>query len=291
MKKFKRVYIEITNICNLSCSFCPMNKRQKQFLSKDKFEHILKEIKPYTDYIYLHLMGEPLLNPELEEFLNLAYDYGIKVNITTNGTLLMKNKEVLLKAKSLRQINISLHSFEANDNGITFEEYFNNVLLFIDEINKNTEIISSMRLWNLDSYNEKGENNLNTDIVNLISEKFGYEGNLKETLDVKKRLKLRDRLYLNSAEKFSWPTMEIEPLGDIGFCHGLRDHFGILVDGTVVPCCLDGEGEITLGNIYEESLESILNGTRAKNIYDGFSARKRVEELCKRCGYSEVFSK
>ena len=291
MRKFKRVYVEITNVCNLSCSFCPLNERKKMFLTKEKFEHILKEIKPYTDYIYLHLMGEPLLNPELGTFLDLAYEYGIKVNLTTNGTLLIKHSDVLLNAKSLRQINISLHSFEANNNNLTFEEYFNNVLFFIDKANKETEIICSMRLWNLDSYNTKGKNDLNTSIVKMISDKFNFEGDLKESLDKEKRLKLRNRLYLNSAEKFNWPTMKIEPLGDTGFCHGLRDHFGILVDGTVVPCCLDGEGEINLGNIYESKLEDIIEGERARKIYEGFSGRKRVEELCKRCGYSEMFSK
>lgn len=291
MRKFKRVYIEITNVCNLSCSFCPLTTRKKSFLDVDKFEHILKEIKPYTEYIYLHLMGEPLLNPNLEKFLEIAYNYGFKVNLTTNGTLINKARGILLNAKALRQINVSLHSFEANDNGITFDEYFNSVLDFIDEANKSTEIISSMRLWNLDSYNVKGKNDLNKMIVELIKNKFSYEGNLKEDLDKAKRLKLRDKLYLNSAEKFQWPTMEIEPLGDRGFCHGLRDHFGILVDGTVVPCCLDGEGQISLGNIHEMPLNKIIEGDRSKKIYDGFSGRKRVEELCKRCGYSEVFSK
>lgn len=290
MKKFKKVYIEVTNVCNLSCSFCPLTKRNKKFLTPENFEHVLKEIKPYTEYIYLHLMGEPLLNPNLESFLQLANEYGFKVNITTNGTLLMKAKEVLLKSNWVRQINVSLHSFEANNNGITFEEYFNNVLEFIDEANNNTDIICSMRLWNLDSAKLKGENDLNKNIVKLINEKFDFKEDLIEILDKEKRVKLRNRLYLNGAEKFRWPTMEIEPLGENGFCHGLRDHFGILVDGTVVPCCLDGEGQIALGNIYKEPLENILNGERAVKIYEGFSGRKRVEELCKRCGYSEMFS-
>ena len=291
MKKYKRIYIEITNICNLKCNFCPLTKREKKFLSSMEFKHILKELKPYTQYIYMHLMGEPLLNPNIEEFFNIAYEEGFKVNLTTNGTLIKDKGDILLKAKAIRQINVSLHSFEANDNDIDFYTYFNSVLDFEREANEKTNIICSMRLWNLDSYNIKGENKLNEEIISLIRDKFHYEGDLKERLDKDKRIKLRDRLYLNSAEKFQWPTMEIESLGDRGFCHGLRDHFGILVDGTVVPCCLDGEGNIPLGNIYKESLKEILEGERARRIYDGFSARKRVEELCKRCGYSESFNK
>lgn len=291
MKKFKKVYVEITNVCNLSCSFCPKTKREKKFLGVDEFEKVLKEIKPYTDYIYFHLMGEPMLNPNLKSFLDLAYDYGFKVNITTNGTLLLKCKEVLLGAKALRQINVSLHSFEANNEGITFEQYFADVLEFIKEANNTTNIICSMRLWNLDSYSIKGENNLNNNIVTMIKDGFEYEEDLKEILDRDRKVKLRKNLYLNGAEKFQWPDMTILPLGDTGFCHGLRDHFGILVDGTVVPCCLDGEGNMPLGNIYDDGIENVLNSERANKIYDGFSNRKRVEELCKRCGYSEMFSK
>lgn len=290
MKKYKKVYIEITNVCNLKCNFCPLTKRDKKFLDTENFEKVLNEVKPYTDYIYLHLMGEPMLNPNLEEFLDLAYKYGIKVNITTNGTLISKVKNILLKSKSLRQVNISLHSFEANT-AVNFDEYLRNVIDFIKEANETTNIICSMRLWNLDSYSLKGANKLNSDIVSIIKHEFNFEGDLKNIIDTDRKVKLKKNIYLNAAEKFQWPTMKIEPLGETGFCHGLRDHFGILVDGTVVPCCLDGDGNIPLGNIYDEGLEKILNGERAKSIYDGFSARRRVEELCKRCGYSEMFSK
>ena len=291
MKKFKRVYVEITNVCNLSCSFCPKTKRKYKFLDIKSYKNILKSLKPYTEYIYFHLMGEPLLNPNLEDFLKLAYEEGFKVNITTNGTLLPKVKEILINSKSLRQVNISLHSFEANDNDIDFNTYFYDVMSFIKEVNEKSDIICAMRLWNLDAYNLKGENDLNKDIIQIIKDEFGYKEDLHRILNEKNRVKIKDRVYLNGAEKFAWPTMSIEPLGDRGFCHGLRDHFGILVDGTVVPCCLDGEGNIPLGNIYEKDLKEILEGTRARAIYDGFSGRKRVEELCKRCGYSEMFSK
>ena len=290
MKKFKKVYIEITNICNLSCSFCPKTKRKKSVLSVDDFKKVLSEVKPYSKYIYFHLMGEPLLNENLEKFLEIAYEEGFKVNITTNGTLLPRAKDILLKAKALRQVNISLHSFEANDNNILFNEYFNSVFEFVKEANETTDIICAMRLWNMDSNVLKGENNLNKQIIDEISSILGYEGNINEVLERDNRVKIKDRMYLNGAEKFQWPAMDVEPFGDEGFCHGLRDHFGILVDGTVVPCCLDGEGNIPLGNIYETPLKDILEGERARKIYDGFSGRKRVEELCKRCGYSERFS-
>ena len=289
MNKFKKVYIEITNVFNLSCSFCPKKGRDKEFLSVEKFKKILEEVKPYTKYIYFHLMGEPLLNKNLEDFLEIAYEEGFKVNLTTNGTLLPKVKDILLKSKALRQVNISLHSFEANNNNILFTDYFNSVFDFVKKANEETNIICAMRLWNMDSSTLKGQNDLNDDILAEMGKILGYEGNLSEVLERDNKVKIKDRMYLNGAEKFQWPAMDIEALGDVGFCHGLRDHFGILVDGTVVPCCLDGEGNVPLGNIYEKSLKEILEGERARNIYEGFSRRKRVEELCKRCGYSEKF--
>ena len=290
MKKFKKVYIEITNVCNLSCSFCPKTKREKKFLNIEEFRYRLQEVKPYTKYLYFHLMGEPLLNPNLKQFLTIANEEGFKVNLTTNGTLLNKNREILLAAESLRQINISLHSFEANDSEVDFEEYLYNIIDFIQEANASSNIIISMRLWNLDSYNLRGQNKLNSNIITILRDKFGYQYDLEEIISRDKKVKIRGNLYLNSAEKFQWPDMDIDILGEKGFCHGLRDHFGILVDGTVVPCCLDVEGNIPLGNIYDASLEYILSGERAENIYNGFSQRRRVEELCKRCGYSDRFS-
>lgn len=292
MKNFKRIYIEITNICNLSCSFCPKTKRKLEFLSVNNFNKILEEIKPYTDYIYFHLMGEPLLNPNLEKFLEIAYEKGFKVNITTNGTLLKKTREILLKSKSLRQINISLHSFEANDNNITFNEYFNEITSFVNEANEKTNIICALRLWNLESYNERvssPENNLNKSIIDILKEAFNYKEDLKENLDKNKRVKIRKNLYLNGEEKFQWPDINLDIISERGFCHGLRDHIGILVDGTVVPCCLDSEGNIPLGNIYDKTLEEILSSEKAINLYNGFSQRKRIEDLCKKCGYSERF--
>lgn len=284
MKKFKKVYIEITNVCNLSCSFCPKTRREYKYLSVDEFNHTLEEVKAYTDYIYFHLMGEPLLNPNLEKFLDLAYENNLKVNITTNGTLLPKVKDILINSKALRQVNISLHSFEANDN-MNFYEYINNVLEFCNE----SSCIKSLRLWNLDSYNLRGDNRLNEDIISILKNNFNYEGDLKAELDMKKGLKIGNKVYLNSAEKFQWPNMDIDVISEDGFCYGIRDHIGILVDGTVVPCCLDGEGNIPLGNIHKNKLEEILNSERANVIYNGFSNRKRVEELCKRCGYSQRF--
>lgn len=291
MRKFKKVYIEITNICNLSCNFCPKTKRKYKFMNREEFSYILNEIKPFTEHIYLHIMGEPLLNENIEYFLEESYRKKFKVNLTTNGTLLSKNTEKLINAKALRQINISLHSFEANEKSKELESYINDVTDFINKAIANSEIICAIRLWNMDNNDLKGENNLNSEILNMLEKKLNLDFSLADKLQESHRIKLKDRVYLNMAEKFEWPNIDIKTLGEQVFCHGLRNQVGILVDGTVVPCCLDSDGNISLGNIFKNPFKSIIEGERATNIYDGFSRRRAVEDLCKKCGYATRFKK
>lgn len=284
MKKFKKVYVEITNVCNLNCNFCPKTSRKSKFMDIKCFEHIIKNIKPYTDYVYFHLMGEPFLNDDLHQFLEISNENLLKVNITTNGTLIREVKDILFSSSVLRQVNISLHSFEANEKNIGFNEYIDEIINFAKEASEKTNIITSLRLWNLDT-KYSASNNMNIDIFKLFEQRFQLEYDLREILKEKNSFKLKNNVYLSMGEKFKWPSLKDEELGERVFCYGLRDQIGILVDGTVVPCCLDSEGSIVLGNIFENTLEEILNSKRAIDIYNGFSGRQAVEELCKKCGF------
>ena len=284
MKKFKKIYIEITNVCNLSSNCCPKTSRKYEFMQEDAFKKIIKSIKGYTEHVYFHLMGEPLLNKNLKRFLEISGENGLKVNITTNGTLINEVKDVLINSTSLRQINISLHSFEANDHDRDFNDYLNNIISFIKEVSDKTDIICSLRLWNLDG-KYKGSNNMNIDIFNILQDEFNLNTDLHEFFKEKNSFKLKNRVYISMGEKFKWPSLKDEELGERVFCYGLRDQIGILVDGTVVPCCLDSEGSIPLGNIFTQDLDSIINCDRARAIYNGFSGRKAVEDLCKKCGF------
>lgn len=286
MKKYKKVYIEITNICNLNCNFCPSTKRQLKYMSKQEFLQVISQVRPFTDYIYFHLMGEPLLNPELESFLEICKNAGLQVNITTNGTLLKKSTGILLNASALRKVSISLHSFEANETQLEIQKYLCDTIDFAKEASEKG-IICELRLWNGESEGVSASNNLNSQILKMIERAINTDFSLLAATEQGNNIRLQKNLYLQLAQKFEWPDMNSEIIDEGVFCYGLRDQFGILVDGTVVPCCLDNEGNIPLGNIFNEPLSNILNSEKAKKIYAGFTARNAVEELCKKCGYAK----
>lgn len=292
MKKFKKFYIEITSICNLSCSFCPPTERAKGFISVEDFTKRLEQIKPHTDYIYFHLKGEPLLHPKIDQLLDISHEHGFKVNITTNGTLLQKNKHKLLSKPALRQMNFSLHSFDGHEGSTDKEGYIGNVLSFVREAMDQTNMIASFRLWNLSQDNmTNAEKQRNREILAMIEKEFELDYFIEEKVVPGSGVKIADRVYLNQDYEFEWPDLRAKEDDGKGFCYGLRNQAGILIDGTVVPCCLDGEGVINLGNINEQHFSDIVEGERANNLVDGFSRREAVEELCRKCGYRQRFGK
>lgn len=271
--RFKKIYIEITNQCNLNCSFCIKNSRPLKNISLDEFQYILTQIKPYTKYIYLHVLGEPLLHPQLEKLLQIASDNDFYVNITTNGTLLEKCLDILLKSKALRQINVSLHSFPHQS------LYLKKVVECGDLLSQNGVYVS-YRLWTISS---KLDTNSQTTIEYL--EKH-YNKTISEYKD---SFKLKDRCFISFDSQFEWPNMEHDFISEVGFCHGFKNMCAILVDGSVVPCCLDSKGDGVLGNIYRESFDSILK----RNEYILENLRKHILtlDICKKCSYRTRFDK
>jgi len=290
MKQFKKFYIEITNVCNLDCSFCPQTRRQPEFMSIETFRIILDQIKAHTDHIYFHVKGEPLLHPEIDKFLDLSYEKGFKVNLTTNGTLINKVKEKLIMKRALRQVNFSLHSFDGNEGLNNKEEYIGNILSFVKEARDKSEVLISLRLWNLEENNVVNmEKKRNNELLEVIEKEFNLPYKIQEKVIPGSGVKIADKIYINQDHEFQWPDLEEKEDDGIGFCYGLRNQIAILVDGTVVPCCLDGEGVINLGNILTTQFSKLIESERANNIVDGFSRREAVEELCRKCGYRKKF--
>ena len=277
MKRFHKIYLEISNICNLRCAFCPGTKRTPRTMTEAEFSFLLPKLRPYSDYLYFHLMGEPLCHPHLEHFLQLAGDSGFKVILTTNGTLLQKHDDMLLCADGLHKVNISLHAFEANDLNIPFSVYLDRCFRF-GKAAAGKKLIT-YRLWN-----QGGQDAKNTEILDTMEQYFP-----KPWVQERRGIRIGDWVYLEYGDKFDWPDLSAEDGGEAVFCHGLRDQIGVLCDGTVVPCCLDHEGDLALGNLFHQQLEEILESERTKAIYQGFSNRKAPEPLCRRCGYARRF--
>lgn len=260
---FKKVYIEITNICNLSCSFCVMNKRDKQFMNISDFKMILNKLHGYTKYLYFHVMGEPLMHPEINKLIDYASnDYYI--NVTTNGFLIERIKD----NKNIRQINISLHSYD-DKYSISLEDYLDNIFTTCDELSKSNTYIN-YRLW-VDSKYKK-------DIINKLEEKYNIKINSEH-------IKIRDNIFLDFDRSFIWPSLNNNIVSKTGSCLGTREHIGILVDGTVIPCCLDSEGIINLGNIYKQELNDIITSEKFLKLRNSFLQNKKICELCQKCNF------
>ena len=277
MKRFRKVYLEISNLCNLNCAFCPGTKRQKHAMTEEEFRSILPKLKDYTDFLYFHLMGEPLLHPKLKVFLELAGINGFKVIITTNGTLLAKQQELLLSSPALHKVNISLHAFEANDLSVPFCQYLDDCFRFGKAAEGRKLIV--YRLWN-----QGGADERNQEIRRTMELYFPKPWSVE-----RRGIRIGQRVFLEYGDKFDWPDLTAEDGGEHVFCYGLQDQIGVLCDGTVVPCCLDHEGDLALGNLHLEELTSILESPRAKAIYEGFQKRNAAEELCRKCGYARRF--
>ncbi len=289
MKRYKKIYVEITNVCNLKCNFCPLTKRAPEFMTEASFEFIVSNIKHLTDQIYFHVMGEPLLHPNLAVFLEICDRHGLKVNITTNAVLIHEAEAILLHSPAVKQVNFSLGSFEANSETLTLESYIGNITSFILKAQATTNIVNSLRLWNLDSDLIRGANTWNDKIMALLEDQLNLNFSIKENCMTYRAGKLSNNVYVNIAEKFEWPDIDQEIATEKVFCYGLRDKIAILVDGTVVPCCHDSDGNIALGNIFESSIDAIIDSPRAKAMYKGFTDRKVEEELCRKCGFARKF--
>ncbi len=289
MKRFKKIYIEITNVCNLACTFCPQTRRKAEFMKIGTFEKILDQIRPYTDYIYFHVKGEPLLHPELDDFLDLSYEKGFKVNITTNGTLIDKAGDKIISKPALRQVNFSLHSLDGNEGYKNKDKYIRNILDFVHEARDKSDVIVAFRLWNLDRDHGDLLSEGNDELLEIIEKEFQLNYKIQHNISTGRGIEIANRVYLNLDHQFMWPDLKKDEDNGNGFCYGLRDQAAILVDGTVVPCCLDGEGVINLENIHDSHFSEIVESERAKAIFNGFSRRYAVEELCRKCGYRKKF--
>lgn len=286
-----RCYIEITNTCNLDCHFCPKHHRKRRQLSEEEFDLLTDRVRGKVCFLYFHLMGEPLLHPLLPQFVTMAREKGLKTVLTSNGTLL--HRAMALLDTLPHKIQLSLHSHESNARG-ELSEYMDQVMRFSTQAaEKGTCMV--LRLWN-----QGGMDRENEEVMRLI-EKYVPKP-WKERPD---GFRLCDNLYLEFDRKFEWPggggkaasddsdgkqeesdgKLETSPSKSKQeyFCKALIKQIGVLSDGSLVPCCLDHDGDVILGNLFHQSLEEILASPRAQALVEGFRHHAATEPLCQSC--------
>ena len=263
--RFKRIYVELSNICNLKCSFCSMDKRKKRTLSIEEFEYILSSIKKYTNLIYLHVKGEPLLYKNIDKVFELCKINNINIKITTNGIYLNKYIDLINKYENIKQINISLMC-ENKEN-----DYLNRIFETCNKIK--TTIV--YRVW---ISNEESNN-----VINEILKHYNIRSD-------EKNIKLNNHIYLDKDIEFTWPNESTNEYKE-GICYGSRTHIAVLSNGEVVPCCLDSEGLLSFGNIFEESLDNILKKDKFIEFNNNMKKGIMLTEICKKCNFKQRLNK
>ncbi|MBN2816176.1 MAG: SPASM domain-containing protein [Campylobacterales bacterium] len=286
--QFRKVHIEVTNICGLACSFCPPKIKPSKIVDGQFFQKILEQLEGKTKLLAFHILGDPLTLSNLGFYLDSAKQKGFAVELTTSGYYLKKTAASTIFHSSVRQLNISLNSFNKNSLSMSFEEYMQEVFSVCDyKLYNAPEAFINLRLWNLDT--SLSETEFNQKLFSSLQEHFGVTLELESIYrDKVKSIRLAPKILLHFENYFEWPSLQSSHQSH-GYCYGLESHFGILADGTVVPCCLDGEGVIALGNLHEQTLDEVLHSQRAQNILEGFRNNKAVEELCQKCSYKDRF--
>lgn len=287
--KFYRVYVEITNLCGLSCSFCPTKSLPPKEMDLEFFDSIISQLKNHTKEIATHVVGDPLTKSNLIEYLNIIQKYNMKAVITTSGYFLKKHNYNTLFHQSIKQINISLNSFNKNSTAYSFEQYIAPILsLCSAKLEQKQELFINLRVWNLDEQNSEIE--FNKILFDRLSHFFDIELDVDKIYKQRpKSIRLESKILLHFDNYFEWPSLQNQIYAD-GTCQGLSSHIAILASGKVVPCCLDCDGVISLGDLHNQSLESILESKRVLDMLDGFKNAHAIEELCQKCSYKSRFN-
>ena len=304
------VYIEITDVCNLSCSFCPCGKanssslstnRPREFMSTELFEKCIAEASTVAENVYFHVLGEPTLHPGFGQFLKRLEQTPLKLNLTTNGTTIARVGKLILASPAVRQVNFSTHAYAElpQDEAIN---HLQDVLDFCKMANAvRPDLYINLRLWNVgdtasNSWNETMLAKVNETFSNAVegaaSTESGMQISLEHFCSRHKSFNVTGRIYLHQDSRFEWPKKPSATETTVaGTCRALDTHAAILHDGRVVACCLDYSGQITLGNIADQSLAEILESPAAKNLREGFEKHELRHPLCQSCTFCKRFGK
>ena len=306
------VYIEITNVCNLNCSFCPCRKDssdnpqgKRDFMSSELFERCIAESATVAENVYFHVLGEPTLHPGFGLFLKKLESTPLKLNLTTNGTTIARTGKLILASPAVRQVNFSTHAYAELPPEIA-SRHLQDVLDFCKLANaERPDMYINLRLWNV---GDDASDAWNQTMISKVNEAFGNASSgaeprqqisLEHFCSRHKSFPVVGRIYLHQDSRFEWPELD-ERTGKAlqtrderiaGTCRALDTHVAVLHDGRVVACCLDHSGQITLGHIADQSLAEILESPAAKSLREGFEKHELRHPLCQSCTFCKRFGK
>ena len=269
---------------NIIARFKLTKKEEKEFtdIIYDIYSHNEFQIR-MTDKFYHHgtvTLGEHILEDTLITYKKIKklksqkkVDLKLALKIAMMHDLYeeaWQNKRK--KFNSFFHLHGFRHPIEAAINSaVWYKDEFKD----LETAKKINDCIINFRIWNISQ---------NPEAINLLEKEFDVK------LDTSvENFTLAPNKFLSKENIFKWPDINDDETSENGYCHALSSQIAILVDGTLVPCCLDNNGDITLGNIYLQELDEIVNSKRAQDMLKGFRNRKVTEELCKKCTYKLQF--
>lgn len=315
------VYVELTNICDFNCAFCPkeLMTRPPQHMDAALARSALDQIAAggVTDLVYFHVMGEPALHPDFASIADHAASLGLRVGLTSNGAQLAPGGRIgaMLLDRDLAEINISLQTPDARSfvlrraKGMDYPAYEAGIMdFFRAHRSRHHETIFRFRFLNTrhapPGLRARGVSILDT-AAELRSALKRWAAMVHEAANADAAESRRIVRKLGRINSFLWNRIEVWPgvwfetflAGDwgrafedrpvhqawAGYCPGLREHFAVLASGDLVLCCLDYDGKTAVGNLEKQSLEEILSSKKVARIMRGFRRLKPVLPYCKRC--------
>lgn len=265
-------------------------------MSSELFERCIAEAATVAENVYFHVLGEPTLHPGFGLFLKKLEATPLKLNLTTNGTTIARVSERILECAAVRQMNFSTHAY-AELPRETALAHLQDVLDFCKMANAvRPDLYINLRLWNV---GDDSSDAWNRTMLAKVGEAFGSNIEPGHFCSRHKSFPLAGRIYLHQDSRFEWPAASSsterreggDPGSIAGTCHALDTHVAILHDGRVVACCLDHSGQISLGQIQEQSLAEILDSPTATNLREGFKKHELRHPFCQSCSFCKRFGK